>query len=208
MAALIRVVIVEDDEIIRSGLTALIDGREGFSVAGAYGAAEHAIASISPPIPDIVLMDIELPGISGIEGIRRLRKKYPAMEALVLTVHDDDDLVFEALCSGAVGYLTKNTPPERILEALRETRSGGAPMSTSIARRVVRSFQKSQDSPLTRRETEILGLVARGKSFSTIATQLFIDRETVRTHLKNVYRKLEVHSKADAIERALKERLI
>jgi DNA-binding NarL/FixJ family response regulator len=204
----IRVAIVEDDAIIRDGLASLIEGTHGYAVVGSYPSAESALDGIKEPVPDVVLMDIELPGISGIEGIRRLRKRYANLDILVLTVHEEGDLVFEALCSGAVGYLTKNIPPARLLDAIRETHSGGAPMSTSIARRVVGSFQRSTTSPLTKRETEILNLVSRGKSYSAIADQLFVEKETVRTHIKNIYRKLEVHSKADAIEKALRDKLI
>jgi len=204
----LRVAIVEDDSIIREGLSALIAGTPGFDSPASFASAESALQGIGEPIPDVVLMDIELPGISGIEAIDRLRRKFPRLDILVLTVHEDDDLVFRALCSGAVGYLTKNTPPARLLDAIRETTAGGAPMSSSIARRVVSSFQRSTSSPLTKRETEILNLVARGKSSSVIARELYIDRETVRTHVKNIYQKLEVHSKADAIEKALRDRLI
>jgi DNA-binding NarL/FixJ family response regulator len=158
--------------------------------------------------PDIVLMDIGLPGMSGIEGIREIKKKMPQQDIVVLTVHDDDDLVFEALCAGACGYLIKDTPPEKLLEAIREAHHGGAPMSATVARLVVRSFQMEPHAALTQREQDILAQLCRGKSYKMIASALFISQDTVRSHIRHIYQKLQVRSKSEAVAKALKERLV
>ncbi|MFN7116787.1 MAG: response regulator [Saprospiraceae bacterium] len=203
-----RVCIVEDDHVIREAFATLIGATEDFDVVATFGNAEDAIQQVETLRPDVVLMDIELPGINGIEGITRIKKIRPKTQIIVVTVYENDDLVFKALCEGAGGYLTKNMRPERLIEAIREVMEGGAPMSTNIARMVVSSFQKNRNSPLTSRETEVLELLAQGKSYSGIAQQLYVDKETIRTHIKNIYWKLEVHSKAEAIEKAKKERFI
>jgi DNA-binding NarL/FixJ family response regulator len=203
-----RVSIVEDDHLIREAFATLIGATDDFDVVATYGNAEDAIQQVETIRPDVVLMDIELPGMNGIEGITRIKKIRPKTQIIVVTVYENDDLVFKALCEGAGGYLTKNMRPERLIEAIREVMEGGAPMSTNIARMVVSSFQKNHNSPLTTRETEVLELLAQGKSYSGIAQQLYVDKETIRTHIKNIYWKLEVHSKADAIEKAKKERFI
>ena len=153
-------------------------------------------------------MDIELPGMSGIDAIPKIKAILPDTHVVVVTVYENDDLVFKALCEGASGYLTKNTPSAKLIESLKELDSGGAPMSTNIARMVVSSFHKNRQTPLTARELEVLELLSSGKSYSTIATQLFIDKETVKSHIKNIYLKLEVHSKAEAIEKARKSKYI
>jgi len=205
---LLRVVIVEDDKLIREGFASLVNESDRFTCVASYDICEDALKNLSKDDPQIILMDIGLPGISGIEGIRRIKKLRPQVDIIVVTVHNDDHIVFEALCAGASGYLTKNISPGKLLDAMDEVQRGGAPMSTNIARIVVRSFQKNTKSPLSSRETEVLQLLSRGKSYTMIADELFIDKETVRTHIKNIYRKLEVNSKAGALERAGKERLI
>ncbi|KAA3615122.1 MAG: DNA-binding response regulator [Calditrichaeota bacterium] len=204
----INISLVEDDNLIRSGLVTLISETEEFSLCGDYSNCEDLLDDIEQNTPGIILMDIDLPGISGIEGVKKVKLKFPQIDIIILTVHENDDLVFEALCNGACGYLTKNIKPERLLESIRDVVNGGSPMSTNIARMVVRSFQKNIESPLTNRETEVLNLLSRGKSYNMIADDIFINKETVRTHIKNIYRKLEVHSKADAIEKAIKQKLI
>jgi DNA-binding NarL/FixJ family response regulator len=203
-----RVVIVEDDDIIRESFVSLINGSDKFLCIADYDTCEAAIKNLANDSPRIILMDIGLPGISGIEGIRRIKKVYSQVDIIVVTVHDDDEKVFDALCAGATGYLTKNIEPDRLLDSLDEVLKGGAPMTTSIAKRVIRSFQKSTDSPLTSRETEVLQKLSRGKSYTMIADDLNINKETVRTHIKNIYQKLNVNSKAEAIEKASKDRLI
>jgi len=205
---LLRVVVVEDDKLIREGFANLINESDKYICTAHYDTCEDAIKNLTKDDPQIILMDIGLPGISGIEGIRRIKKIRPQIDIIVVTVHEDDHKVFEALCAGASGYLTKNISPQKLLEAIDETQKGGAPMSTNIARMVVRSFQRNNESPLSTRETEVLQHLARGKSYTMIADELFIDKETVRTHIKNIYRKLEVNSKSEAIEKANRERLI
>lgn len=204
----VKISIVEDNEVIREGFTLLIDSQEEYHVVSSYSNCEDAIKKIADDRPDIILMDIELPGMSGIEGIKHIKKALPGADIIVITVHEDSNLVFEALVSGASGYITKTSNYSKLLEAINEVRQGGAPMSTNIARMVVSSFQRNSESPLTRRETEVLELLSKGKSYSVIAEELFVHKETIKSHIKNIYYKLQVNSKADAIEKALKERLI
>jgi DNA-binding NarL/FixJ family response regulator len=203
-----RIVLVEDDPIIRDAFTALINAGVEYNVVNAYGSAEEAIKKLENDLADIYLMDIELPGMNGIEAISKIKQKSPEKQILVVTVYENDELVFKALCEGASGYLTKNSAPSKILDSLKELEGGGAPMSTNIARMVVSSFHRNRQSPLTARELEVLELLASGKSYSSIADQLFVDKETIRSHIKNIYLKLEVHSKADAIEKAKKNKFI
>lgn len=203
-----RICIVEDDNLIREGFALLIGSTYGFKIVNTYSNCEDCLKNLAADQPDVILMDIELPGMNGIEGIKRIKKINPKINIIVVSVYDADNMVFEALCAGAGGYLTKNMQPSRLLEAIRDIQEGGAPMSTGIARMVVSSFQKNRNSPLTPRETEVLELLSKGKSYTNIAEELFVDKETIRTHIKNIYWKLEVHSKAEAIEKALKEKLI
>ena len=204
----LRIAITEDDMVIREGFKSLLGNEEDFLVTGAYRTAEDCLADLDHSKPDVVIIDIELPGIDGIEGISRIKKQNADIQLLVVTVYENDDLVFRALCSGAGGYLTKNMPSQRLAEAVKELVSGGAPMSTNIARMVVASFQKNPNSPLSARETEVLNLLATGKSYSVIAGELYVDKETIKSHIKNIYSKLEVHSKAEALDKAKKERWI
>ena len=203
-----RIIIVEDDVIIREAFVTLINQSGDYIVVNAYSNAEDAIKKINEDMPDIYLMDIELPGMNGIEAISKIKAILPDTHVVVVTVYENDELVFKALCEGASGYLTKNTPSAKLIESLKELESGGAPMSTHIARMVVSSFHKNRQTPLTARELEVLELLSSGKSYSTIADQLFIDKETVKSHIKNIYLKLEVHSKAEAIEKARKSKYI
>ena len=204
MNDLIKVAMVEDDQLIRENLSALIQDTKGLMLLGSYESCEHFFEKRLENPPDIVLMDIDLPGISGIDGTQKVKSIYKNSDILILTVHENDELVFKALCAGACGYLTKNVPPERLIESIKDAYNGGAPMSTRIARMVVESFQKSTASPLTERETEILNLLSRGKSYKMIADDLFIDKETVRTHIKNIYRKLEIHNMTQAVVMAFR----
>jgi DNA-binding NarL/FixJ family response regulator len=174
---------------------------------------DDAVARIGACLPDVVLSDIGLPGMSGVEGIRILKERYPQLSILALTVYDDDDRVFDALCAGAAGYLLKTTPPARLLEAIREVVEGGAPMSPDVARRVVRLFREFRppahaDYRLTAQETELLRLMVDGHYYETAAEKLGITRRTVAFHLRNVYTKLSVHSKTQAVAKALRERLV
>ncbi len=204
----IKVVIVEDDELIRESFAGFINETESLICSANYGYCEHAIDNLQEDNPNIILMDIELPGISGIEGTKRIKKINQEIDIIVVTIHEHDKIVFDALCAGASGYLTKNISPQKLIDSIIEAYNGGAPMSTNIARMVVKSFHKNSSSPLSPRETEVLQLISKGKSYSMIADELFIDKETVRSHIKNIYIKLEVHSKAQAIEKAEQQKLI
>jgi len=206
----IRVAIVEDDKDVRSSLAMLLQSAEGFDVTGDYMDCESAVPAILATKPDVVLMDIGLPGKSGIEGILELRQKLEELDVIVLTIHEKDDVVFEALRAGASGYLVKSDGLDRILRSIREAYMGGAPMSTRIAHMVVNSFKSkpAAPSPLTPRETEVLGELCTGKSYRMIGNSLFISEETVRRHLKSIYRKLEVHSKTQAVAKAFHDRLV
>ncbi len=203
-----RISIIEDNDVVREGFALLIDSVNEFDVVGTYATCEEAIKRLKEDRPDIVLMDIELPGINGIEGTSRIKKLLPDVNIIVITVHENSELVFEALCAGACGYITKNTEYSRLIDSIKEAMNGGAPMSSNIARMVVESFQKNQNTPLTGRETQVLELLAKGKSYTVIADELFIHKETVKSHIKNIYFKLQVHSKAEAIEKALKNKFI
>jgi DNA-binding NarL/FixJ family response regulator len=203
-----KVLIIEDNEMVKDGFALLINSMEGFEVSGKFGSCETAIKAIQLEKPKVVLMDIDLPGMNGIEGTKKIKKMHPDVDIIVITVHEDSELVFEALCAGASGYITKNSDYSRLLDAINEVKNGGAPMSSNIARMVVESFQKNTDSPLTARETEVLELLSKGKSYTVIADELFIHKETVKSHIKNIYFKLQVNSKAEAIEKAIKNKLI
>ena len=203
-----RISIVEDNDVVRDGFSLLIDSMINYNVVSAYSNCEDAIKNISRDSPDIILMDIELPGMNGIEGIKIIKKQVHDINIVVITVHENSDLVFDALCAGACGYITKTSNYSKLLEGIKEAQAGGAPMSSNIARMVVESFQKNSNSPLTKRETQVLELLSKGKSYSVIADELFIHKETVKSHIKNIYYKLQVNSKADAIEKALKEKFI
>jgi DNA-binding NarL/FixJ family response regulator len=209
----IRVMLVEDLREVRESLTILIDGTSGFSCVGSYRSMEEALAGVPRERPDVILTDIGLPGMSGIEGIGILRERYEDAPILALTVYDDNRNVFNALCAGASGYLLKNTPPARLLESLKEVAAGGAPMSPEIARRVVELFREfrpseSGDCRLTPQETELLKLLVKGHYYKTAAQQMGISTSTVSFHLKNIYQKLQVHSKTEAVAKALRQRLV
>lgn len=209
----IRVVLIEDMREVREGLSVLINGTSGFRCLASYRTMEEALAGVNDPPPDVILTDIGLPGISGIEGTRILRERFPNLPILALTVYDNDDKVFDALCAGASGYLLKNTPPARLLEAVKEAVGGGAPMSPEIARRVIRLFRDFRPPEhasyhLTPQETELLRLVVEGHHYKTAAHELNISINTVSFHLKNIYQKLQVHSKTEAVAKALREHLI
>lgn len=209
----LAVVVIEDVRDVREGLSLLINGTPGFRCVGAYRTMPEALAGIPGCRADVVLTDLGLPGMSGIEGIRALRERMPEVPILALTVYDNDDQVFRALCAGASGYLLKNTPPVRLLESLREVASGGAPMSPEVARRVLRLFREFRPPDtasyrLTPQEHELLRLLVDGHHKKTAAAAMGISVNTVSFHLKNVYAKLEVHSKTEAVAKALRERLL
>jgi DNA-binding NarL/FixJ family response regulator len=210
----IKVAIIEDQEKIRVGLAALIEGTEGFACTGTWASMEEALAGLDAAEPDIALVDIGLPGISGIEGIGMLKERRPTLPLLVLTVYEDEERIFGALCAGAGGYLLKGTPPARLMESLSEALAGGAPMSPQIARRVIEHFQSPRQLPsspaddLTPHENRILRLLVEGHHYQTAADELGVTVNTIRFHLRRIYEKLQVHSKAEAVAKALRERLL
>ncbi|UII32371.1 response regulator transcription factor [Fulvivirga ulvae] len=203
-----RIVIVEDNDAVREGFSLIINSVSNYYVVNAYDNAEDCIKNLKKDKPEIILMDLELPGINGIEAIALIKKQNPGIELIVNTIYENSDLVFQALCAGASGYITKNTSHTELLDAIDEVIQGGAPMSSKIAKLVVNSFQKNPNSPLSGRETEVLELLAKGKSYSMIAQELFITKETAKSHIKNIYSKLQVNSKSEAIAKATKEKLI
>jgi len=215
----IKVAIIEDQRTIREGLAALVSGTDGFRCTGSYESMEEALKKIRPnapdaeDTPDVVLLDIGLPGMSGIEGIGSLRERFPAMPVLMLTVYKDDDRIFKAICAGARGYLLKKTPPARLLESLREVVGGGAPMSPEIARRVLEVFQHlhppvNVDYRLTPHEMRLLKLLVEGHNYKTAAEAVGTTVHAVSFHMKNIYEKLEVHSKSEAVAKALRDRIV
>ncbi len=205
----IRIAIIEDDPDIRQLLRLLLNGSPGYECQQIFGSCEAGIPALVKTPPDILLMDIDLPGISGIEGVKRLRRELPTLNIIMLTVHEDDEAVFAALCAGAIGYLVKGLPPIQLLAAIDEAQQGGAPMSPGIARLIVQSFRpKSTHShDLSQREQEVLALLCEGDNYSTIAEKLFISGNTVRSHIKSIYKKLEVNSRAAAVLKADREGL-
>jgi len=210
---IVRVVIIEDLREVREGLTVLINGTASFQCAGSYRTMEEALASLDAAGPDVILTDIGLPGMDGIEGTRILRERFPNVPVLALSVYDDDDNVFNAICAGASGYLLKNTPPARLLESLREVADGGAPMSPEVARRVVKLFREFRPPErasyrLTQQETALLTLMVEGHHYKTAAQAMGISINTVSFHLKHIYEKLQVHSKSEAVAKALREHLL
>ncbi len=206
----ITVALVEDNRDIRQGLKLILDGTKEFLCLGAYPDAETALPEIAKKKPDVVLMDIVLPGQSGIECTKAIKEKVPDTDIIMLTVRSDDDSVFRSLQAGACGYLTKNTPPSRLLEAIKEVKGGGAPMSSNVARMVVGSFNafRNPSHNLTSREQEVLNQLCRGKSYKMIADALQVSQDTVRYHIKNIYKKLQVNSKSEAVIKALKNNIV
>lgn len=203
-----RIVIIEDDTTIRESYEYLIEQYEDFKVSGAFASAEDALPQIQSLDPHVILLDIELLGMSGLDALPLLKKECSDTYIVILSVYDQPQMVFDALEKGASGYLTKDTDPEKVVEALYDVIHGGGPMSAGIAKIVVSSFQRNMNSPLTKRETQIIEEVAKGKTRGKIAEELFIDIETVKSHLKNIYRKLNVNSRAEAISTAKKKKYI
>jgi DNA-binding NarL/FixJ family response regulator len=206
----ITTTIVEDKKTIREGLAAMIGATNGLECKAAYNCCEEMLENLATDQPNLILMDIGLPGMSGIEGIKRVKELQPDCLVLVLSVYDDDDHIFEALCTGACGYLIKKTPPARLIEAIREAYEGGSPMNSHIARKVVTFFQKqakpatAADAAVTDREKEILASLAQGNSYKLVADELNISIDTVRFHIRNIYKKLHVHTQSEAVAKAVR----
>lgn len=209
----IDVVIVEDQRKVREGLSILINGAPGYRCTGVFRSMEEALAHIDDCLPHVALLDIGLPGMSGIDGARVLKDRYEALLLLMFTVYDDDDRIFGAMCAGACGYLLKKTPPARLLESLREVVGGGAPMSPEVARRVVALFRECRppacaDYRLTPHEIRLLTLLVDGHNSKTAAVHLGVSINTVGFHLRRVYEKLQVHSRSEAVVKALRAHLV
>ena len=210
----IKVAIFEDNRNLREGLFQLIDGTDGFRCVGAFANCDRLIQNIRESKPDVVLMDIELPGISGIEAIKILKENFPEVKVLMETIFEDSDKIFDSICNGAEGYILKNTPPVLILSAIREIYEGGAPMTPSVASKVLKMFKKNSSAPLkesivlTEREKEILKSLVEGMSYKMIAATCFISLDTVNGHIKNIYKKLQVHSKSEAVVKAIRGKII
>jgi DNA-binding NarL/FixJ family response regulator len=207
------VAIIEDQQRTRAGLRSLIESSDGFECLGAWGSMEEALAARWTVPAHVVLLDLGLPGMSGIEGIVALRRRSPGAALVVLTVYEDNDRVFKALCAGANGYLLKNTPPAKLLEGMREATKGGAPMSPEIARLVVEVFRKVHPPEkaqynLTPQELRLLKLLVEGHSYKTAAAEMAVSINTIAFHIQNIYGKLQVHSKSEAVARALNEKLL
>src|SRR5262244_2074155 len=201
---MLKVAIIEDHREFRDYLVALIGGAEGFRCTGSYRSMEEALDKISSDLPDAALIDIGLPGMSGVEGVRLLKERYPQLVILMQTVYDDDERIFDALCAGASGYLLKKTQPARLLEGLREAASGGAPMSPEVAARVIKLFREIRpperaDYELTPHETRLLKLFVAGHNYKSAAAELGVTVHTVSFHLRSIYDKLQVHSKTEAV---------
>jgi len=210
---MIKVAIIEDHREFRDYLAALVGGADGFRCTGSYRSMEEALDKIGSDLPDGVLVDIGLPGMSGVEGVRVLKERYPQLVLLMQTVYEDDERIFDALCAGASGYLLKKTQPARLLESLREAVSGGAPMSPEVACRVIRLFREIRpperaDYDLTPHEIRILKLLVEGHNYKTAAAELKVTPSTINFHLQKIYEKLQVHSKSEAVAKALRNRLV
>jgi DNA-binding NarL/FixJ family response regulator len=209
----ITVAIIEDERDIRECLSVLVNGTRGYACTGSFRTMEEALDKIPHQLPDVVLSDIGLPGMSGIEGVRILKQRHPQLLVLMLTVYDDDERIFDAMCAGACGYLLKKTPPARLLESLREAVEGGAPMSPEVARRVIALFRDIRppdraDYHLTPHETRLLKLFVEGHNYKTAAAELHVSVNTINFHVRSIYEKLQVHSRSEAVAKALLNRLV
>lgn len=209
----IRVILFDDNTSLREGLFQLINGSPGLECVGAFANCNNIIKNMEDTNPDVVLMDIEMPGINGIEAVKLLKEKFPDIKILMETIFEDNDKIFQSICSGAEGYILKNTPPALILESIKEIHSGGAPMTPIIANKVLKMFkqnpsgQANEDFDLTTREKEILKCLVEGMSYKLIADTCFISIDTVGGHIKNIYKKLQVHSKSEAVIKAIRKNI-
>ena len=212
-----RVAIFEDNKLVRESFEAILNGTDGFTCSGAFSSCNNLKHDIERSQPDVVLMDIEMPGMNGIEATKKIKQDYPGTKILIQTVFDDDEKVFAAICVGASGYILKKTTPAKLIEAIQEVNAGGAPMSPGIATKVLTLFQKfappqqvtsDESANLSKREKEILLLMMEGDNYHIIAKKCFLSYDTVRTHVRSIYKKLHVASVNQAIVKAFKLRLI
>lgn len=211
---MIKIILYEDNSQLREGLFMLLNGSDGFLVVGAFGNPTNIIEQYNSLKPDIILMDIDMPETSGLEGLKMLRQVSADVKVLMLTVFDDNQHVFDAIKAGANGYILKKTPPAKLIEYIQEANTGGAPMSSSIATQVLKMFSsiqnsgdKQHDYNLSERETEVLQLLVNGYSYKMIASEMYIAIDTVRSHIKKIYEKLHVNSKSEAVAKAFKGNL-
>ncbi|MBL7725909.1 MAG: response regulator transcription factor [Chitinophagaceae bacterium] len=210
---MIKVILYEDNPQLREGLTMLIDGSDGFEILASFKNCSNVIQEVEAFNPDVILMDIDMPVVNGIEGLKLIRQKNQEVKVLMLTVFDDNKNVFEALKNGANGYVLKKTPPAKLLEYITEAASGGAPMTSSIATQVLKMFSEVQipqgeDYNLSDREKEVLQHLVNGYSYKMIAAEMFIAIDTVRSHIKKIYEKLHVNSKSEAVAKAFKDKIV
>lgn len=211
---MIRVAIFEDNRSLLDGLAAMIGGTTGFECAGAFPNCNNLFKNISQAKPDVVLMDIELPGINGIEAVGMIKEEFPAIKILMQTIFDDDEKIFNSICAGAEGYILKHTSPAEMMEAIKEIYEGGSPMTPSIANRVLKMVKvrpepgAKESFDLSAREKEILTCLVKGMSYKMVADACFISIETVNVHIKNIYKKLHVHSKSEAVAKAIRGRIV
>ena len=210
---MIKLLLYEDNPQLREGLTMLINGSEGFDVLAAFKNCDNVIEQVLAFRPDVVLMDIDMPGVDGLEGLKKIRSVDSEVKILMLTVFDDNKNVFQAISNGANGYILKKTPPARLLEYITEASTGGAPMTASVATQVLKMFSsmnnvKGEDYNLSDREKQVLQLLVEGYSYKMIASEMFIAIDTVRSHIKKIYDKLHVNSKSEAVAKAFKDKLI
>jgi len=203
-----KIAIVEDDPGIREAYQIIINGSKGYRTVATYGNVEALLKEIYKVLPDIVIMDIGLPGINGVEGTFQIKKVLPYVEVIIMTVYEDSKFVFESLKNGASGYISKSSNYMELLNALDEIGRGGAPMSSRIARMVVNEFHASGSDLLTRRETEVLQLIAAGKTYTQIADELLISKETTKVHTRNIYKKLQANTKAEAVSIGFEKKII
>ena len=209
----IRVLVFEDNMSLRHSLYQLVNGSEGFTCVGAFENCSHLIKNVEDTKPDVVLMDIQMPGISGIEAVKKLREVYPRLKIMMQTIFEDRDKIFQSIYAGASGYILKNTSPSRLLEFIKETYEGGAPMSPTVAAKVLQMITQHdppgvEDFNLSEREKEVLALLVKGMSYKLIGETCFMSIDTVRTHIRSIYEKLHVHSKAEAVATAIKSKLL
>jgi len=210
---MIRVAIVEDQRDVRQGLSALLGGTAGFEVSAAYRSMEEALKCIEMMLPQVVLVDLGLPGMSGIQGIQLLKQRYPDLLLIVLTIYDDDDRIFHAICAGACGYLLKKTPPARLLQSIEEVVAGGSCMSPEVARRLIELFRTIAPPAgcgydLTPHELRLLKLLVQGHQYKSAAVATGVSVNTISFHIRKIYEKLHVHSKSEAVAKALHCRLV
>lgn len=209
----IRITIFDDNNRFRESIGLLFETNHGFELAGSFPNVLNVVENIADSQPDVVLMDIDMPGINGIAAVKKVQERFPKLPIIMLTAFDEDDKVFQSICAGAMGYLLKNTQPHNLIDAVRDVNNGGAPMTPSITRKVMLHFQQQNTSSpndyhLSEREKEVLAQLVKGLSLKMIADELFVSRETIKTHVKNIYAKLHVSCATEAVAKTLKEKLI